>query len=720
MINLSDTELTKIQSETLNLGLKFIPTPNELNQNAVNEQVRQFGRKIKIKYFFGNQTNKKPPEKFIFKSNWSPPFTHPKIVEKLDLLEDLVITTPNTNQGKPNLTLGQQQAIKSLKNMEQIVIKPADKGSATVIMNKVDYVREANRQLANKKHYASLNNPVYPLAATAISSVLSTLRRKGYISDRQVNYLQSPIAPRHRQLYLLPKIHKPPDTWHQPGKMPPGRPIISDCGSESYRIAEFIDHFLAPLAVTHAAYVKDTTDFLDKITKLSIPNDALLFSMDVESLYTNIDNTAGLKAVKQAFDRMPDTHRPDKEILELLDISLKHNDFQFQSKWFLQTWGTAMGKKFAPNYANIFMAEWEVKALAKCDKLPLIYLRFLDDIFGVWQHGEVEFQRFLTTLNAHQKCITLTSVTSHDSIDFLDTTIFKGDRFRNTSNLDSKVYFKPTDTHQLLYKSSFHPGHTFSGILKSQILRFYRICNNKTDFDEALSILFKSLRHRGYGARFLRAIKNATLNSIHNESRTEAAVRCNGRRCQTCPLFREFTPEGGKQGEIKTNNCGTTNLVYIITCTLCGARYIGETGSDLRTRVNQHRSDINYQNDTAIAKHFNSTGHGLSDMAVSILQSGPFSEDAILEKTYRVNAESLWIKKYKTVIPNGLNTKPDLFGILPFVIQFSRKAKGVSKLTRSTYKEIQLEFPRIFTAKFITAYSRNKNLKEMLVSTRLR
>ena len=49
----------------------------------------------------------------------------------------------------------------------------------------------------------------------------------------------------------------------------------------------------------------------------------MLFTMDVESLYTNIGNASGLAAVKQAFKSTVDPNRPDKEILELLDISLK-------------------------------------------------------------------------------------------------------------------------------------------------------------------------------------------------------------------------------------------------------------------------------------------------------------------------------------------------------------------------------------------------------------
>ena len=109
--------------------------------------------------------------------------------------------------------------------------------------------------------------------------------------------------------------------------MPPGRQIISDCNSESYKIAEYIDHCLAPLAVTHDSYVKNTTNFIDKVTGIEIPRDALLFSMDVDSLYTNIDNNSGVEAVKQAFLRNPDFDRPDVDILELLKISLEHNDF---------------------------------------------------------------------------------------------------------------------------------------------------------------------------------------------------------------------------------------------------------------------------------------------------------------------------------------------------------------------------------------------------------
>ena len=81
------------------------------------------------------------------------------------------------------------------------------------------------------------------------------------------------------------------------GKSPttPGRPIIADCGSESYASAKYINHFLAPLAKQHKSYVKDTNDFINKIAEIKAKEGAFLATIDVDSLYTNIDNTNGLE-----------------------------------------------------------------------------------------------------------------------------------------------------------------------------------------------------------------------------------------------------------------------------------------------------------------------------------------------------------------------------------------------------------------------------------------
>ena len=222
-------------------------------------------------------------------------------------------------------------------------------------MNTVDYIQEAHNQLNNPKHYKKIPNPVYPQVRERIKKILQSLKHQRILEDKQVEHLEPPKQPRDRMFYLLPKIHIPKDKWFK-GIIPPGRPIVSDCSSDTYNISEFIDYYLKPVSNLHPSYLKDTPDFINKIRNIKVPPKALLITLDVDALYTNIDNTNGLKTVQSTFNLHPNPSRPDPEILELLQISLENNDFTFNKEWFLQTWGTAMGKKFAPEYADIFMA----------------------------------------------------------------------------------------------------------------------------------------------------------------------------------------------------------------------------------------------------------------------------------------------------------------------------------------------------------------------------
>lgn len=101
--------------------------------------------------------------------------------------------------------------------------------------------------------------------------------------------------------------------------------------------------------------------------------------MDVNNLYTNIDTMVDIRAVKDIFLEHPNSNRPDDELLKLLSINLMRNDFQFNDKYYLQVKGTAMGKKLALAYANIFMAAWEKRALQTVPKKPAQYYRFFDE-----------------------------------------------------------------------------------------------------------------------------------------------------------------------------------------------------------------------------------------------------------------------------------------------------------------------------------------------------
>ena len=74
------------------------------------------------------------------------------------------------------------------------------------------------------------------------------------------------------------------------------------------------------------------------------PKDSFLVTFDIDSMYKNIGINAGINSVKKAFDRYPDSDRPDKNIIDLLQLSLKGNDFKFNGEMYQQVCGCAMGK----------------------------------------------------------------------------------------------------------------------------------------------------------------------------------------------------------------------------------------------------------------------------------------------------------------------------------------------------------------------------------------
>ena len=83
--------------------------------------------------------------------------------------------------------------------------------------------------------------------------------------------------------------------------------------------------------------------------------------MDVKSLYTSIPNNEGIVSVKKKYDHDPNKTIRTKIIATFLALTLILNNFIFNSKFYLQIKGCAVGTICAPSYANIFMPEFEEK-----------------------------------------------------------------------------------------------------------------------------------------------------------------------------------------------------------------------------------------------------------------------------------------------------------------------------------------------------------------------
>jgi hypothetical protein len=570
-------------------------------------------------------------------------------------------------------------------------------------------------------HYTPIDTPIYHETAQKFRDVLATLERKKYINKTQHNYLSPPPQIRPRQFYLLPKIHKALSKWAF-GTIPPGRPIVSDCGSEGYHIAEFIDFHLKKVSMSHPSYIKNTQDFLQKISQVNVPRDALLVTMDVESLYTNISTDDGIAAVRTRLQDIQDTDCPLEEILTLLRLSLERNDFVLGKNTYLQTLGCAMGKKFAPNYANIFMADLEETVLQAAPLKPSVFLRYLDDIFMVWPHSENDLSLFVKQFNSTNRNINLTAEVNFDSVDFLDVTIFKGNRFGLTGILDSKVYFKPTATHDLIRRDSYHPKSVGIGVIKSQVTRFYRNCSSPRYVEEACNIAFHKLPSLGYSPRLTRRIKNSTLAAL-TERHQVGISPCSGPRCMTCTLIAKgnnFTINNTPLNISQALGCASRYVIYAIRCKLCHLVYIGQTSQALRDRVTGHRSDVSNQKDTAVGTHFNSPGHEFHKHAevLPLHALEPF-DNPRTTKLHLLQLENKFIKKFNTLQPLGLNLELNegASPFITFISTYNHEHRPLEQKIRRTYEQLQTEHPETFPQKILFAYNRNPNIKDFTVRT---
>ena len=76
-------------------------------------------------------------------------------------------------------------------------------------------------------------------------------------------------------------------------------------------------------------------------------------------------------------------------------------------------------------------------------------------------------------------------------------------------------------------------------------------------------------------------------------------------------------------------------VVYKIDCADCDAKYVGETGRQVRDRMTEHKRDIsNKKNASKVYEHVNRTGHSFKFDDVSIL-------DSCANKKTRLHLESV-------------------------------------------------------------------------------
>ncbi|XP_069508487.1 uncharacterized protein [Ambystoma mexicanum] len=292
VFNLSVLELTKAEITVLTRGLSFVPS-NTTNCFHLDQELSTFFRSIRRKAYFKDKelteqeedSGLRVPSSFNPRENETPAsiITFERCVKK----EMTKLQDARENQ-RPNISTEEHKALRSLSNNKQIVIKMADKGGGIVVQNLNQYKNMVNCLLDAITNYKKVKKHPTTDIKTKIQETARFVFEHGWISDKKETFLTTSEG-RTLAFYALPKIHK--NQLH-----PPGRPIVSGCGSILKPICKFVDYFLKPLSQETPTYLRDTMATISIFEDLPFAlTEELLVTMDIASLYTSIPQNSAIE-----------------------------------------------------------------------------------------------------------------------------------------------------------------------------------------------------------------------------------------------------------------------------------------------------------------------------------------------------------------------------------------------------------------------------------------
>lgn len=432
-----------------------------------------------------------------------------------------------------------------------------------------------------------------------------------------------------------------------------------------------LSNILKKVASKHEYTVKNGEEFVKGIKNIKIRPGDQMISFDVVSLFTKVPIKETLKIIKkrlQDYDNLNElTKLSINDLMELIKICLKSTYFKYNSKFYHQTEGTAMGSPISPIVAEIFMQELE-KKLVKNNRNIIYWRRFVDDVFAI-----IRIRRkshILSLINSFHESIQFTFEDEQQGqLPFLDLMLYK----KPDNSIGHQIYRKPTHTNLYLNYHSFHPPAHKIGVTDTLLTRALRL-SDEDHLENEIKYTIKILEENNYPRKMieyrLKKVKNKMQYNNNNNSLDEPVKRIilpwAGETTTKIARFLERKLEmkigyipGPKLSRMLTNtkekprtiNCG----IYSIQCSNCPAKYIGETGRDYTTRIQEHIHAIRSGNVrlSPVALHMHEHEHNLDPNSYKLILKEP-------RRYFRKFKEALFIKSTtnKMNISRGVAVSP--------------------------------------------------------------
>jgi hypothetical protein len=326
---------------------------------------------------------------YIKNKYWNPPPASNRIEESIMHCEKQLKQAQRTlqikykNSNLSNLTPLQTQVLNSLKKNPNIIIKPTDKNLGTAAMDLTKYIQQILQEHLLTKDYRQLTKDSACNEMEKIKCYLKSMisANRNLLPKAELIYFQRSFQLQHRLpiFYGLPKVHKNPISL---------RSVVSNTNSFLAIFSVWLDHIMKDLLPLVRSHIKNSTTLISQLKQLPLPAGAKIFTADAVSMYTNIDTTLGMDAIRQFLitnENDLTANFPVQLFLSILETVMRNNIFSFGETYWIQEAGTAMGTPVACTSATITFGNYEnTIILPEFQENLLYYHRYIDDVFGIW------------------------------------------------------------------------------------------------------------------------------------------------------------------------------------------------------------------------------------------------------------------------------------------------------------------------------------------------
>ncbi|BHF74654.1 hypothetical protein SprV_0501774000 [Sparganum proliferum] len=209
----------------------------------------------------------------------------------------------------------ERDALRELRADKDLVIVPADKRRATVVLDKIVCLQKAKSLLGDRQFYVPCaTNPLKALTRE-INATLLALENSDAITptDRRMARPQDTTLAR---FFGPPKVHK---------DGAPPRPIVSLNGTPTYGLVKWLFRRLKFLTAESDTTVSSSAQFLEDHKGVSLHPNEVMVSFDVTFLFTSIPQDLAIETIELLLQNKCDetvNRLGHAQALQLLKLSL--------------------------------------------------------------------------------------------------------------------------------------------------------------------------------------------------------------------------------------------------------------------------------------------------------------------------------------------------------------------------------------------------------------